>query len=72
MMQRRRWFKAPEIAEYLGLAPKTIYSLCSKGILPHSKTSGVGLRIDLQKVDELIERHEFRSIIDQLERQPWR
>lgn len=65
---QRRWFKAQEVGEYLGLPAKSVYSLCSKGILPHTKIKGVGLRIDLQKVDELLERNEFQTILDQLER----
>jgi len=63
----RRWYRAPEIAAYLSLSPKTVYDLCSKGILPHMKLKGIGLRIDQKKLDELLERHSLESIITQLE-----
>lgn len=66
-MLERRWFRAPEIAIYLSLSPKTVYDLCSRGILPHMKLKGIGLRIDGKKLDELLERHSLESIITQLE-----
>lgn len=62
----RRWYRAGEIAEYLNLSEKTIYLLCSRGVLPSSKIKGIGLRIDIRKVDDLLERYSFESILEQI------
>ncbi len=64
----RRWFKVKEIAEYLSLSPKTIYDLCSKGVLPFTKVKGVGLRIDKIKLDQVLEREEVMPVQEQLNR----
>jgi len=63
----RRWFRADEISSYLSLNVKTVYDLCSRGVFPHTKLKGVGLRIDLPKLDELLEQHSIESIMKQLE-----
>jgi excisionase family DNA binding protein len=62
----RRWFRADEIAEYLHLNPKTVYSLCSRGMFPHIKKPGVGLRIDKVKLDQMLEEDETLPVKEQL------
>lgn len=62
----RRWYKAPEVAAYLSLSSKTVYDLCSRGLLPCAKIKGIGLRIDIQKVDELIENQTIITVREQL------
>jgi excisionase family DNA binding protein len=52
----RRWLKASEVGEYLGLHPKSIYRACRHRRIPFSKIPGLGLRIDKQKLDILLER----------------
>lgn len=62
----RRWYTATEIAAYLSLNPKTVYDLCSRGILPFTKKKGIGLRIDKQKLDEMLESEEVLPLEEQL------
>lgn len=64
----RRWYRAPEIAAYLSLSPKTVYDLCSRGLLPCVKFKGIGLRIDKVKLDQMLEAEEITPIQEQLER----
>jgi excisionase family DNA binding protein len=56
MAIERRWLKASEAGEYLGLHPKSIYRACSQGRLPCTRVPGIGLRIDKQALDLLLER----------------
>ena len=62
----RRWFKVAEIAAYLSLSPKTVYDLCSRGLLPFVKFKGIGLRIDKPKLDAMLEAEEITPIQEQL------
>ena len=62
----RRWYTAKEIGVYLCLSHKTVYGLCSRGILPCVKKKGIGLRIDKAKLDELLEAEEITTIQEQL------
>lgn len=59
MSIERRWLKVSEAGEYLGLHPKSIYRACSQGKIPFSKVPGIGLRIDKQELDELLEQEGF-------------
>lgn len=51
----RRWLKASEAGEYLGLHVKSIYRACRHRKIPFSKIPGIGMRIDKQKLDGLLE-----------------
>ena len=63
----RRWYRAPEIAAYLSLSAKTVYDLCSRGLLPCVKFKGIGLRIDKAKLDKMLEAEEITPVQEQLE-----
>ena len=52
----RRWYTAREIGDYLKLSLKGVYKACSRRRLPFSKIPGVGVRIDKQALDALLER----------------
>ena len=55
MAIERRWLKASEAGEYLGLHVKSIYRACRHRKIPFSKIPGIGMRIDKQKLDSLLE-----------------
>jgi hypothetical protein len=61
MAIERLWLKVSESGEYLGLYPKSIYRACSQRIIPFSNVSGIGLRIDKQELNALLEREGFGS-----------
>lgn len=65
----RRWYTAAEIAAYLSLSPKTVYDLCSRGILPFVKKKGIGVRIDKRRLDKMMEAEEIIPVEEQLDRQ---
>ena len=52
----RRWLKASEAGAYLGLHIKSIYRACRQRKIPCSKLPGIGMRIDKQKLDSLLEQ----------------
>jgi excisionase family DNA binding protein len=55
MSIERRWLKASEAGEYLGLHVKSIYRACHHREIPFSKIPGIGMRVDKQKLDALLE-----------------
>jgi len=63
----RRWYRAPEIASYLSLSPKTVYDLCSRGLLPCVKFKRIGLRIDKAKLVAMLKAEEITPVQEQLE-----
>jgi excisionase family DNA binding protein len=58
MAIERRWLKVSEAAEYLGLHPKSVYRACSEGTIPCSKVPGIGVRIDKEELDALLEQED--------------
>lgn len=58
MTIERRWLKVSEAAEYLGLHPKSVYRACSEGIIPCSKVPRIGVRIDKEELDALLEQED--------------
>lgn len=64
----RRWLRVKEAAEYLGISVKGLYDLCSRGLIPHTRLRGVGIRVDLKKLDELLEASEIKTVQEQLQR----
>ena len=56
MALERRWYTPREIGDYLKLSLKGVYRACSNRRLPFSKIPGVGVRIDKQALDALLER----------------
>ena len=50
----KRYITPAEASEYLGIKPKTIYSLAARGLLPCVRF-GRQLRIDLRRLDEQAE-----------------
>jgi len=65
---QRRWLKVSEAAAYIGMSVKGLYDLCSRGLIPHTRLKGVGIRIDLRKLDELLEASEIQTVQEQLSR----
>ena len=57
-MIQRRWISCREASEYLGLHIKTIYRLCYLRKIPFAKVPGIGVRVDKNKLDELLKTSE--------------
>lgn len=58
----KRWLKVSEVGEYLGLHPKSVYRACWQRKIPFSKASGIGIRIDKQEIDALLEREGINAL----------
>ena len=58
----KRWLKPNEAAAYLGISRGSLYNAISRGLLPASKTPGVGIRLDRVKLDALLEENESPAI----------
>lgn len=62
----RRWLKVREAAQYLGMNPKTLYDLIAKGEIVHSrpriKGVRIGIRLDVKKLDEILENAEIQTL----------
>jgi excisionase family DNA binding protein len=54
-IEKRRWLKISEAAEYLSMHPKSLYRACSQRKVPHCKAAGLGIRIDRIKLDAMLE-----------------
>ena len=65
---QRMWLSVRESANFLGINKKSMYSLISKGEISHSRRSGVGIRVHVDKLDEFMREGEVKSIKKQLER----
>ena len=63
----RRWLKVGEAAVYLGINPKSLYSLLSSGEIGHSRRKGIGIRVCIEKLDEYLREGEIRSVKQQIE-----
>jgi excisionase family DNA binding protein len=55
----KRWLTAVETGEYLHLHPKSVYRACLARKIPHTKIPGVGVRIDKQALDALLEQESI-------------
>lgn len=55
MTIEKRWLRASEAGEYLGLHIKSIYRACKQRKIPFSKIPGIGMRIDKRELDLLLE-----------------
>ncbi len=51
----RRWLRVRDAAEYLGIAPKSVYRGIARRQIPAAKCAGIGVRVDRQALDELLE-----------------
>jgi hypothetical protein len=47
----RRWATVAQTAELMSCSKQSIYRSCRTGALPCAKISGVGLRIDLKRLN---------------------
>jgi len=54
MAIERRFLKASEAGQYLGLHTKSIYRACRARQIPYAKLPGIGVRIDKQELDKLL------------------
>jgi len=64
MASERRWLTIPEASVAYGLHVKTLYELCRRQLVPHSRIpslrGGRGMvRIDRSKFDEMLEDQEL-------------
>lgn len=59
----RRWLKISEAAAYLGISIGGLRNSIAKGLLPASKTPGIGLRLDKHKLDALLEENESQVLM---------
>ncbi|MCG7851561.1 MAG: helix-turn-helix domain-containing protein [Methanosarcinaceae archaeon] len=55
----KRWMTAAETGQYLHLHPKSVYRACQTRKLPHAKIPGIGVRIDKQELDAMLERERI-------------
>ena len=55
MAIERRFFKASEMADYLGLHPKSIYRAIARRQIPAVKVPGIGIRVDKQRLDAILQ-----------------
>jgi len=58
----RRWLSVAEAASYLGISEGGMRSAIASGKLPASKVSGVGIRVDRRKLDEILEQAETPAV----------
>jgi excisionase family DNA binding protein len=59
MPTERRWLRASEASEYLGIHVKSVYRACKQRLIPFSKAPGIGVRIDKAALDKLLETGEL-------------
>jgi len=64
MASERRWLTIPEASAAYGLHVKTLYELCRRQLVPHSRIpslrGGRGMvRIDARKFNEMLEAQEI-------------
>jgi excisionase family DNA binding protein len=64
----RRWIKISEAAAMISIHPKSLYALIAKGEIPHSRRSGVGIRIHIDALDAYLREGEVKSVEEQLKR----
>lgn len=57
----RRFFKASEMADYLGLHPKSIYRAIARRQIPAVKVPGIGIRVDKQRLDAMLDNQGVNS-----------
>jgi|WetSurSiteA1Bulk_404760.scaffolds.fasta_scaffold41873_1 excisionase family DNA binding protein len=55
----KRWLTVMETSEYLHLHPKSVYRACQARKLPYAKIPGIGVRIDKQELDAMLERERI-------------
>jgi hypothetical protein len=53
---QRRWLKPKEVAKILDCHLQSIYSGLLSGDLPGAKIKGVGWRVDIKAINEMMER----------------
>ena len=61
MTIERRFFKASEMAGYLGLHPKSIYRAIKRRQIPAKKVPGIGIRVDKQRLDAMLEAQGIQA-----------
>ena len=66
----KRWLSVSQAADYLGVSRKGLYNTIERGLIPHSKVKGIGIRLDRYKLDRLLEQNENQSVAEQVE--SWR
>jgi len=57
----RRWLRTDETAALIGVSRMTIYRLHACGRLPSFKMPGLGIRVDREKLGEMLERATERA-----------
>jgi len=55
---RKRWATVDEVADYLKVAKKTIYSWVSQGVIPCIRKDRRIVRFKLNKIDDWLARYE--------------
>ena len=69
----RRWISVPEAAAIYSLHPKSVYQLCRKRLIPHTRIpslhGGRGqVRIDRVEFDQMLEEREIQAAREPLDR----
>lgn len=61
---KKKWFSIAETAEYFGVRPKTIYSLCARGRLPEDSVLRLGrqLRLDIAAIEAAAGRQNRKAL----------
>jgi hypothetical protein len=47
----RRWATVAQTADLMSCSKQSVYRSCRKGLIPCAKIAGVGLRIDLKRLN---------------------
>ncbi len=58
---KERLLTVEEVAEYLGLKPKTVYNLVAQGIIPCYRVSNRMIRFRIGKIDKWLEKYEIKG-----------
>jgi excisionase family DNA binding protein len=62
------WLTVGEGAAMISVHKKSLYSLIAKGEIPHSRRSGIGIRIHIDALDAYLREGEVKSVKEQIER----
>ena len=67
MPPERRWLTIREAASYISINHKSMYALLARGEISHSRRTGVGIRVHIDRLDEFLREGEIASIKQQIE-----
>jgi excisionase family DNA binding protein len=60
------WLRVSEAASYISINHKSMYALLARGEIPHSRRTGVGIRVHIDRLDEFLREGEVASVEQQI------